>query len=353
MSDGSKMGGKMMFKSDELFDFDLQLFGADVDLEGVEDDDSSFDADENLEDGIKEINANEDINLEELLKSIADEDEVGDSKETDSEPDEEKPESESEEKTEAEEEENPEKEPSSDETGKEEQEQINIDEIVNQRVIAELNRIIPERLARDRKTQQVAQLEQLTGMDLEGITQTVINNMVDAKAEELGISEEEARAIVTDKLENVGLKTERAIEKQQQAEVNAAMQQVNYLKDKTMFMAKPKISRIIKQYEAEIDSFTQNGKVLSFEDGMKYVLGTKLATGELLQKVQAGAEQKAARSLKKTTKATPQSKSAGIKSDAAALTRQEKIIAANLGISEKEYAKEKLSEINRKQRKSR
>lgn len=322
-----------MFNNDELFKFDLQLFADD--LAGVEDDDGSLEPDDN--DNLDETDTNEDVDLEELLKSITEDNDDEEQDPENKEPD-----------TDADDNDNPE-----DTTEEEEPEPDNIEEIINQRVITEVNRIIPERLARDRKTQQVAQLEQLTGMDLEGITKTVIDNMVEAKSEELGIGKEEARAIITDKLENVGLKAERAAEKQQQEEVNAAMQQVNYLKDKTNYMAKPKLNRILKQYESEIDAFTQNGKILSFEDGMKYVLGSKLATGELLQKVQAGAEQKAVRSANKKSKAAPQSKSTGAKPDTVALTKEEKIIAANLGISAKEYAAEKLSEINRKQRKPR
>lgn len=314
-------------KNDELFKFDLQAFASD-DLPDVEDDELDVEDSNNepYDDDTK------DADLDEILKGLTGDDEDEEEPEDKGDPDDE-PETE-------EEEEEPEKEP-------------DVDEIVNQRVIAEVNRIIPERLARDRKTQEVTKLEHLTGMSLEQVTQTVIDNMVNQKAEELGISEEEARTIVTEKLENAGMKAERATEKQQQAEINTAMQQVNYLRDKTNFMAKPKLARILKEYEGEIDQFTQGGKVLTFEDGMKYVLGTKLATGELLNKVQAGAEQKAVRSMDKKRKATPQSKSAGAKSDAVSLTKEERQIAANLGISAKEYAAEKLREMNKKQRRSR
>lgn len=316
-------------KDDELFKFELQLFAGD-DLPGVNDDDDLDIDDENNEP--EEEEETEDADLDEILKGLTGDDEDEEEPEDKGDPNDE-PETE-------EEEEEPEKEP-------------DVDEIVNQRVIAEVNRIIPERLARDRKTQEVTKLEHLTGMSLEQVTQTVIDNMVNQKAEELGISEEEARTIVTEKLENAGMKAERATEKQQQAEINTAMQQVNYLRDKTGFMAKPKLARILKNYEAEIDQFTQNGKVLTFEDGMKYVLGTKLATGELLNKVQAGAEQKAVRSMDKKRKAAPQSKSAGAKSETVSLTKEERQIAANLGISAKEYAAEKLRESNSKKRRSR
>lgn len=234
-------------------------------------------------------------------------------------------------------------------------------EIIDQRVAEELNRIIPERLKRDRKTQQVVQLEQLTGMTIEDVTAQVIQNMVEAKAEELGISEEEARSIISDKIENAGIKAQQANKTQEEAEISAAMQQVKYSQDKLAYAKKPKLARVLtKDILKEIDVFTQSGKVLTFEDGMKYVLGEKLATGELLQKAQAGAEKKALKNIQQRGKAAPQSRKTGAaKSENAAntLTREQRTVAASLGITSKEDLKEYAAEIaqenKRKQRKGR
>jgi len=302
-----------MFNTDELFKINLQLF---ADLEGVEDDDGKPDKDDADDD-------EPEADLETILAGLSGDD---DEEEEEPEPEEEGPE--------------PDPEPVPDNNSK----MLSEDEV---------NRIIQSRLARDRKTQEVAEIESLTGMTLEQVKQTVLKNIVDAKAEELGISEEEAKAIVAKDHKIAGLEAERKIEKEQQAEYQAAMQQVKYLQDKQSYMSKPKLARILKDCAAEIDEFTKNGSILSFEDGMKYVLGNKLATGELLQKVQAGSEQKAKANLQRQGKATPQGKVSSSKSDTLALTKLEKQIAANLGVSEKEYAAEKLSEANRKQRKGR
>ena len=225
--------------------------------------------------------------------------------------------------------------------------------IINKRVVEEVNRIIPERLKRDRKAQQVTHLEQLTGMPLEQITQQIVRNMAESKAEELGISVEEAQELLKDKIENAGIKANQATQKQQDEEYNAAMQRVRYLEDKTNHMKKPKLARVLtKEIIDEVDNFTQNGSILTFEDGLKYVLGAKLANGELINKLQAGAEKKAQASVQKKV-AAPQSKQTGSVKSEGTLTRDEKIFAANLGISEKEYAAEKLKEQNRKQRRGR
>jgi lambda repressor-like predicted transcriptional regulator len=300
------------------------------DLTGVEDDDFNSNDNDDIGVDIDENDADEDVELSEILKGM-----TGDDDDTDTDT-------------------NSDAENDADSEPEEEKEELDpeLEALVNKRVVEKLNDIIPRRLERDRKSKSVAKLEQLTGMDLDGVIDTVIDNMVKTKAEELYIDEEEARKIVMTQIENAEIKSERVIAKEQQEDVSEAMQKVNYLKDKTKFMAKPKLNRILKQYEKEIDAFTQNGKLLSFEDGMKYVLGSSLASGELLQKVQNGAEQKAARTATKR-KASPQSKSTGAKSDTVTLTKEERIIAASLGISPKEYAEEKLKETNRKQRKSR
>lgn len=313
-----------MLNKDELFKINLQLFGGD-DLDGVENDDGNDEVDN---DG--DLGGNEDVELEDLLKELN----AGDD-ETDEE-----------DALEAQE----------GEEGKEEKHTMSeeeVDALVNDRVVAEVNRIIQGRLARDRKTQQVTHLEKLTGMSLEQVTQTVVENMVEAKAEELGISEQEARAIVERDIELTAIKTEREQENMQKQDESAIMQQVKYLQDKSAHMQKPKLARILKDCEAEIDAFTKNGSILSFEDGMKYVLGQKLASGELMDKVQAGAEQKTLRNIERRGKAAPQNKNTGGNAAKVTLSKEERIIAANLGVSEKDYAVEKLNESNKRKGKSR
>lgn len=226
----------------------------------------------------------------------------------------------------------------------------------NKRLTEELNRIIPQRLARDRKTQQVQELEQITGMTLEQIREQVIENAVIDTADRMGISEDEAREIVIQKHENAGYKAEKQTKAQEEAELSAAMKQVKYLESKTEYTRQPRLARILtKEVVAQIDDFTKNGTILSFKDGVQYILGQKLVEGELLTKMQAGAEQKAKRSAATSGgKATPKGGGGSSKSDGTgSLSRQERLIAAQLGVDPKEFAAEKIRIQNSKQRKGR
>jgi len=298
------------------------------DLIDVEDDDGR--EDEKVNDPEDE----EDVDLEKLMAEIKEDDMDDDDDSDDDEKSEEEPE---------------------DETGKGKKPSTSEDDleaIVNQRVIAEVNRIIPERLARDRKTQQVQQLEKITGISLEQITKNVIDNMVAEKADELGCSEDEARKIVEKDIELANIKLEKEQETEQKQVESTVMQQVQYLQDKTAFLQKPKLSKLIKEFEAEIDAFSQKGQILDFETAMNQILGQKLATGELLKKVQAGAEQKAIRGNEKRSKSAPAVQKGG-NTSTATLTKEERLIAAQLGVSEAEYAKEKLSEANKRKGRNR
>jgi hypothetical protein len=230
------------------------------------------------------------------------------------------------------------------------------DTAFNKRLTEELNRIIPQRLSRDRKTQQVQELEQITGMTLEQIREQVIENAVIDTADRMGISEDEAREIVMQKHENAGYKAEKQTKAQEEAELSEAMKQVQYLESKTEYTRQPRLARILtKEVVAQIDDFTKNGKILSFKDGAQYILGQKLVEGELLSKMQAGAEQKAKRSAATSGgKATPKGGGGSSKSDGTgSLSRQERLIAAQLGVDPKEFAAEKIRIQNSKQRKGR
>lgn len=317
-----------MFNNEELlklYRFNLQMFADD--LEGVEDDDGTEDLEDSKENDIDDENEN--VDLEQLLKGLAEDDDAEDEDESENNqtPDDEE-----------------------DADGKSQEHEADPEEKFQQRLVEELNRIIPGRLARDRKTQQVSHLEQVTGMSIEDITKTVIKNMVEDKAEELGISVEEAQKIIDKDIENAGYKAEKESTAQQQQEISTAQQQVKYLEDRMSFTKKPKLARFLtKEVLEEIDNFTQKGTLLSFEDGMDYILGKRFRTGDIAKKLQDGAEQKANRNIAKKSKAVPQTK-AGAKSESIALTKDEKEIAAFLGLSEKEYAEEKMAMAKEKRK---
>lgn len=231
------------------------------------------------------------------------------------------------------------------------------DEIVNQRVVEELNRIIPQRLARDRKTQEVQELEQITGMSLADIRAQIIENAVTQTADDMGISDEEARKIVNQRFENQSLKAEKTNQQQDEANANAAMAQVQYLQDRMDAAKQTKLSRFLtKEVLAEVDRFTQKGAILPFKDGLKFVLGSKLAEGELIGNIQAGATKKAQANMARN-RVAPQSKASGAANNDGNLTREQREIAMRLGLTSKEdlkeFAREVRSENKRKQSRSR
>lgn len=314
-------------------------------LDGLTEDDNPMLHDEETDTDIDVDDDEEEDDLEEIIKSINVNKGNKKADDTDDETDDDSIDEEEDEEAEEADEEEPE--------ATEEEITPDMEALINNRVVSELNRIVPERLKRDRKTQQVTHLEQLTGMSLEDVISQVTRNMVESKAEELGISVEEAADLLKDKIENVDIKTSQINQQQQDEEINTAMKKVKYLEDKTLAMKKPKMARILsKEIIKEVDKFTLNGLVLTFEDGLNYVLGAKLATGELIDKLQSGAEKKAQASVRKKA-ASPQPKGSGATKSTVTLSRLEKEFAAQLGISEKDYAVEKYKEINRKQRKLR
>ena len=205
-------------------------------IDGVTDDDLTVDANDTDTDDIDDTDDTEDVDLEELLKDISEDEEDSD-EESDEEETEEVDEQQETEPKESDE------------------------ERFNRRVIEEVNRIIPERLRRDRKTQVVANIEQLTGMTLEQVSEQILNNMVEDMADSLGISDEEAREQIMQKYELAQIKADNALKKQEQEEVNAAMQSVKYLQDKQNYLRNPKLTRLLQDNEAEIDAFSQNGAI--------------------------------------------------------------------------------------------
>lgn len=293
------------------------------DLDGVETDDLNLDADDAGDAGDDELNDG-DAELEAIFAQFKDGDSEDDSAE--------------------------------ESTGEEEAEPPDEDAAFNQRLTEELNRIIPQRLARDRKTQQVQELEQITGMTLEQIREQVIENAVIDTADRMGISEEEAREIVKQKHENAGYKAEKQTKAEEEAELSEAMKQVKYLESKTEYTRQPRLARILtKEVVDQIDDFTKNGKILSFEDGAKYILGDQVVNGKLASKMQAGAEQKAKRSAATSGgKATPKGGGGAAKSDGiGSLTRQDRFMASMLGVDPRDWAAEKINIQKDKQRKGR
>ena len=197
---------------------------------------------------------------------------------------------------------------------------------------ADVDRIVQERLARDRKIRQLRELEQLAGMDLEGILAHVKENQVKAIAEEKGISEEDARHIVENQERLRRLEEEMQAERAYREHLARTMA---YQQAKMRYMNNP----LVKKYEAEIDAFSQHGLLVDFEPAMNYIIGQHALMGDLLKDVKATTQQQVLAEIAKRGKVAPEAQ-ANAAPQAISLTPEQKRYARALGVSEKEYAEE-------------
>ena len=204
----------------------------------------------------------------------------------------------------------------------------------------ELEEILKERLARkDRQFQEqyktldekLNRLEQLTGMNLEEIETNIRHAQVRARADEKGITEDEARNwLENEQKATVMEKKLNLMERQNET----TQRQVQYDRDKSQFISDPRI----KPFEKEIDQFSQNGLALPFEPAMMYVLGK--AVYEKRVDIEKDVEQKTLSKIKKKSKGPEGGGSSGGGADDSVLgglSREEKILAHKLGVSPKEF----------------
>ena len=163
----------------------------------------------------------------------------------------------------------------------------------------DLDRIVGQSRIKGREYEEEAQrLEKATGMSLKEITNYVLEQEVSKMVEETGIPENEARKIVDDR-QRVGYLEEQLQQLQQQQQIS--QQIMSYNQEKTKFIKSP----VVKKYEAEIDAFTQGGKVLGFEAGMKYVLGEKMLSGEITESIRTSTQAKTLANVNKRSQAAP------------------------------------------------
>ncbi len=198
----------------------------------------------------------------------------------------------------------------------------------------EVNRIIGNARIKGREMEQVVQeLQTLTGMDPNSLVEYIKKNQVQEKADEMGLTEEEARQLVEKDARLARMEQEMHGYKAQQ-------QQLAYNNEKTRFLSDP----LVKKYEQEIDAFAhdqQGNVVANFEVAMNYILGQKLASGELKKVLQEGTEQKTLANIKKRGKARPETSTVSGATDNKGLTKEERALAKSLDIDPKDWQKNK------------
>lgn len=207
---------------------------------------------------------------------------------------------------------------------------------------AEVERIIGERLNRDRKAATVRQLEAIAGQPLEQLVSQYRELQVQQAQQQYAMSTEEAAAYVSSQEELRQLRAEQDSLKEQQATMAQTMA---YQQDKAKHLTNP----LVRKYEAEIDAFSASGTALPFDAAMAYIIGQKVLGGEVLDNIRKGAQAQTLAQVQKRQQVAPEG-TAGGGAQSPSLSPQQKLIARQLGLTPREYAEEADQIQRRKQR---
>jgi hypothetical protein len=192
---------------------------------------------------------------------------------------------------------------------------------------AELDRVAGQRAARERAAIERKVLE-ATGKPLEALLAEQKAARIQALQETHLMTPEQAQAQVAQEEELARLRAERA-------ELEAERQMAVYERSKAAITSHPHF----KALEAEVDTLTGNGTAgLTAEDAFHYLLGKKLASGELQASLTKTAEQKAIRQMQKAAKAAPVSAGAGAGTGGHGLNAAQLQAAKRLRLTPQEYA---------------
>lgn len=192
-----------------------------------------------------------------------------------------------------------------------------------------IDQIVQQRLGRNNNeyARLVRELERSTGMDIHQVMDTLRQNKIEELIDS-GMSEEDAKRMVDKDRQLAEMEEKQLAFEQQQREFIYSQQKAELIKNPH-----------IKKYEAEIDAFSQHGNFTDFDTAARYVIGSKVLDGELLDGVRQGAEKRAlAMSNKRQKVSAEKGRSSGGKADVT-LSKQARVMAANFGLDPKEVAK--------------
>lgn len=206
----------------------------------------------------------------------------------------------------------------------------------------DLERIIGERLARERKTQEEKAAQEKEAQkqkeELDQWWETKYQEQMKIWVD-LGYEEEVAAKLAgADVAKEYRLWQAEERIKQYEQQQKAGSKTSQYVADRAAAIAK---NPMAARYIQEIDDFAQNGTVLDFQTAMKFVLGDKLASGELMDIIKTTTEQKTLANVDKRAKKSVEKGGSGASSGAGSLSREERLMAKRLGVSEKVYAANK------------
>ena len=206
----------------------------------------------------------------------------------------------------------------------------------------DIDRIIGERLARERRIQEERAMQEAEAKKQEQEMNRWWGNRQQEQIKrwtDLGYEEEVAVNLAREDVARE-YRLWQAEERLRQYEVQQQQRSktTQYMTDRNEYIAK---NPLAAKYIQEIDDFAQNGSVLDFQTAMKFVLGDKLIAGDLLDSIKTTTEQKTLANVSKRSKMSVEKGGSAATAGAGSLNKSELAMAKRLGISPKEYAKNK------------
>lgn len=206
----------------------------------------------------------------------------------------------------------------------------------------DIDRIIGERLARERRIQEERAMQEAEAKKQEQEMNRWWGNRQQEQIKrwtDLGYEEEVAVNLAREDVARE-YRLWQAEERLRQYEVQQQQgsKTTQYMTDRNEYIAK---NPLAAKYIQEIDDFAQNGSVLDFQTAMKFVLGDKLIAGDLLDSIKTTTEQKTLANVSKRSKMSVEKGGSAATAGAGSLNKSELAMAKRLGISPKEYAKNK------------
>ena len=206
----------------------------------------------------------------------------------------------------------------------------------------DIDRIIGERLARERRIQEERAIQEAEARKQEQEMNRWWGNRQQEQIKrwtDLGYEEEVAVNLAREDVARE-YRLWQAEERLRQYEVQQQQgsKTTQYMTDRNEYIAK---NPLAAKYIQEIDDFAQNGAVLDFQTAMRFVLGDKLIAGDLLDSIKTTTEQKTLANVSKRSKMSVEKGGSAATAGAGSLNKSELAMAKRLGISPKEYAKNK------------
>ena len=206
----------------------------------------------------------------------------------------------------------------------------------------DIDRIIGERLARERRIQEERAIQEADARKQEQEMNRWWGNRQQEQIKrwtDLGYEEEVAVNLAREDVARE-YRLWQAEERLRQYEVQQQQgsKTTQYMTDRNEYIAK---NPLAAKYIQEIDDFAQNGLVLDFQTAMKFVLGDKLIAGDLLDSIKTTTEQKTLANVSKRSKMSVEKGGSAATAGAGSLNKSEIAMAKRLGISPKDYAKNK------------